>query len=434
MDKSSPKSPIEIPMDEFDLKDGSYISRKPIDSGISGCRWHLLEFDACIPSSSIVLANFQSSDDEKTWLQWPDDDASRTLWQETGRSAEIITGRKHVILIDQRGRFINLKLSLKKGDWSKIDFKVRLYFPRTSLLDYLPAVYQEDRASKEFLERFLGIFEQEIYRSEEAISRISTCFDPMEAPEEFLPWLAGWLSLDLYELLGDLNRDYILNAFEFYRKKGTVSGLVSLVSFLTGVKCCAKEYVNHVFRSYGMEHEEAERYVDELGCSRSFHAQSLTVDTSKLDLLSKRGTFLDRIHYTLDTGPEGIYHPKVVGLFLFVPGNMKPRVDERELPKIIKSFLPVFVRVKIFIVQEFAESYSIGKIIDDYRDNLCIRTQEKFDAAKGHYVYTDATDWNLLFSYENGKHEDGLTNHLSYRTVHCKLNTPINTLAVSDSL
>src|SRR5881396_2936422 len=90
----------------------------------------------------------------------------------------------------------------------------------SSYLQNLPAIFSEDP----FLGRFLLAFEQvltglpslagrELVPSlglEEIIATIATLFDPQEAREEFLPWLASWVALGLRADLDELRqRDFI---------------------------------------------------------------------------------------------------------------------------------------------------------------------------------------------------------------------------------
>ena len=76
---------------------------------------------------------------------------------------------------------------------------MRVYYPRLSYLRYLPAVYQQDPVSQEFLERFLSMFETVFSGLEATIERIPEVFDPELTPDEFLDWLAQWLDLGIEE-------------------------------------------------------------------------------------------------------------------------------------------------------------------------------------------------------------------------------------------
>ena len=393
---------------------GTYIS-EPIDSGMEGCRWHYAVFDVDIPANSRFTVSFCSSEKEEAAKSW---------------SGPIpLRDTKYALVPALPGRYIRLKMDFhREGEESPVLKQVKLYFPRLSYLRYLPAVYQGDSASKEFLERFLSIFEHALYDSEETISRIPLYFDPKAAPDEFVPWLASWLSLDLYELLGDKNREFILRAVEFYKQKGTVSGIASIVSFLTGKKCCVKEYMNNMFRSYGMEHEgegivdisecrkNIERTAENIICTKFHRETSKTVDTAKPDLLANMAKYCDEVHYVTDTSKDGRYSPHVIGLFIFLDAGEKLVIDEDELRKIINSFLPVFVRAEIITVEgPFKEEYAISRIIEGYKDTIHSFLEEKFKDVRG--VYKDSVNWSWLYTNT----VEGRTNDLQYRTPHSKI-------------
>ena len=349
------------------VRDGIFIS-KPIDSGMEGCRWHYAVFDVDIPASSTFTVSFCSSEKEEAAKSWS--------------SAIPLRDTKYALVQALPGRYIRLKMHF----------------------------HREEGASKELLERFLSIFEHALYDSEETISRIPTYFDPEAAPDEFVPWLASWLSQDLYELLGDKNREFILRAVDFYKQKGTVSGIAALVSFLTGKKCCVKEYMNNVFRTYGMEHNEEDEIVDisdymreytnYIECTKFHRETSKTVDTAKPDLIAKMRTYYDEVHYVTDTSEDGRYSPHVIGLFIFLPLEEREFIiKEDELHKIINSFLPVFARAEIIIVEEIEEVYDISGIRDEYEDSIHSFLEEEFRDVEG--VYKDSVNWNWLYTHKD---------------------------------
>ncbi len=293
---------------------------------------------------------------------------------------------------------------------------------RQSYLRYLPAVYQEDDRSRDFLDRFLSIFESRLSDSEELISRLPSYFDPKSTPESFLPWLAGWLALDLYPLLGDKNRDFILRAMEFYRLKGTAGGLASLVSFLTEKECCVKEYMNNVFRSYGREHDEAVKSEDEGRCTGFYHNTSMTVDTDPgKRIVSKMGGYDDEVHYTYDASDDGRFSPRVVGIFIFLRQGDTLPMNEEDLKKIIDAFIPAFIRVDIITVESFDEGYFLERIDDSYDDWVRVGSEERFSAVEGSYV--DAASFHWLCAYRKGAEDGGRTNNPDYRTPHSHLRT-----------
>ena len=134
-------------------------------------------------------------------------------------------------------RFLWLKLSLSglaAGARASVS-RMRVYYPRLSYLRYLPAVYQEEEASREFLERFLSIFETVFSDLESTIDVIPEVFDPEHTPKEFLDWLAQWLDLGIEEdWSADVKRELIRNASSLYQKKGRPDGLADFIEIVTG--------------------------------------------------------------------------------------------------------------------------------------------------------------------------------------------------------
>src|ERR1051325_2095989 len=109
------------------------------------------------------------------------------------------------------------------------------------LLKYLPAVLHEDR----FLADYLSAFEQTLtgpsappLRSLEAtIAGIARYFNPQEAPEEFLPWLAGWMAFGMRaDLRVGLQREFLAQVISLYKKRGTPEILRKLLKIFTGAE------------------------------------------------------------------------------------------------------------------------------------------------------------------------------------------------------
>lgn len=108
------------------------------------------------------------------------------------------------------------------------------------LLEYLPAIYHEDP----LIERFLRAFEEVLIGSEDdgqpsleqTIAGIATLFDPTNTPPEFLGWLAGWTAFTLRaDLEPDVQRRFIANIIQRYRRRGTLENLKQLLAiFVTG--------------------------------------------------------------------------------------------------------------------------------------------------------------------------------------------------------
>lgn len=379
------------------IKNGEYITPKALDSGISGCSWHRIVLDADIPDNSTITVSFITSETEECETYLIND--------------KIITFTKvkDALIQIPPGRYIRLRIDFhREGKESPVLRQVKIYYERLSYLRYLPAIYQDNSESKDFLERFLSIFESSMYDSEEMISSLALFFDPMAAPEEFYHWLADWVSLDLYDLLEEnQKREFILNAVQFYKKKGTASGLSDLVSLLTGKKCCIKEYKNNVFRSWGMEQDEengedtsisdcrTQAYKIKPECTKFHRRTSRTVYTVDSDddthpakipgLLTNRGKYCDEMHYTTGTssGKSGqaiSYFPNSIGIFVLFPYGEGLQIERHQLRKIIDSFLPVFVKADITYVEttSLEESYSLDLNNDKYSDEVIAPRSEDY--------------------------------------------------------
>lgn len=121
----------------------------------------------------------------------------------------------------------------------------------SSLLESLPAVFQEDRQGRKpnFLGRALLAFEKLLLGLgdadepglEEVIAKLYRYFEPgaelaheERAPADFLPWLAGWLALTLREDWDEeRQRNLIARASELYRLRGTKRGVIEFLKIYT---------------------------------------------------------------------------------------------------------------------------------------------------------------------------------------------------------
>jgi phage tail-like protein len=398
--------------------EGYYTSASLLDSGIEGCRWHRVVLDANIPDNSTITLYFYASPRSDKGCSC----LSESMECECPQQKIVFNKYARDALLNLVGRYLEVSVHYHFEGDERPDLKLaKVYYPRQSYLRYLPAVYQEDERSREFLERYLSIFESNLYDSDELISGISSYFDPRSAPDEFIPWLASWVSLDLYDLLKEKNRDFILNAVKLYQLKGTARGLRLLAETLTGKRCCVREFGKNIFRTYayGMENYEEEDAVDGSGCIKSARRISRTVDTTKVKP-SKIGTREDTLHYTVGKSANGLYYPNAVELYIRLVGSEGLDIQPEELQRIIESFLPVFVTLKISIVKEEPERelYTLESIYEDRRDlfHVLTRSTEAQHIVRGSYI--DGADWDMMYTFKDGIKPWKLTNHKGYRTMH----------------
>jgi phage tail-like protein len=123
--------------------------------------------------------------------------------------------------------------------------KVTVSVSRESYVKWLPSIYQRaDINGRNFYRDFLWILQHLFSTIEEQLDVIHTFFDPYEAPEKFLPWLASWSAMVLEEDWPiEKKRRLIRRAIELYRIRGTVKGLKLFISMFTGHEPEIKENV-----------------------------------------------------------------------------------------------------------------------------------------------------------------------------------------------
>lgn len=119
------------------------------------------------------------------------------------------------------------------------------YTPGSGLLQYLPAIYAEDP----FLGQFLLAFEKILLGRdaapadaapgtelnpkglEQIIDGLATLYDPMNTPEEFLPWLSKWTALSLRaDMTLEQQRRFVAKVIQLYQYRGTQGNLQELLT------------------------------------------------------------------------------------------------------------------------------------------------------------------------------------------------------------
>lgn len=210
---------------------GTYFSH-PLDSNIYRCQWHkiILQTDSIPISTSIKFWTY-TSEEKLTQVD------IQALQPEDWYTGQL--NAEDFLILSPPGRFLWLKIEfVGNGTITPILKQLKIYFPRLSYLQYLPAVYQADLVSKDFLERFLSIFETVLGSVENKIDRIAEYFDPDGVPDrKFLEWLAAWVDMKFYQgwSLATCRR-LLRHAPELYRQRGTVAGLKLILRLAFGVE------------------------------------------------------------------------------------------------------------------------------------------------------------------------------------------------------
>jgi len=241
----------------FDLASGGnqgiYLSCA-FDSQMLENEWHRIELLADIPDETQILLSYFAADEDTFNYKnqvWKIDDfikredlsiaeklhAMEGFWQET------VLNPYDLLIKKAKGRYLWLGLQLKGTNHEGPSInRLRVYYRRKPLLQYLPLVYQDD-AGGDFLDRFLAIFESFFDGFDEEIAAIPSYFDVRVRDGEFLRWLATWIGVpEDQDWDEEILRRYVENSPEIFRKRGTRQGLIRLIEVFTGEKPFIVEY------------------------------------------------------------------------------------------------------------------------------------------------------------------------------------------------
>lgn len=200
-----------------------------IDSGIPRCVWHRVRVEADLPPRTAVEVQVATVDDPAASLDAAD-------WQPLDSSADF--------LIDQPpGRYLHVRLVLHGDGLATPSVRrIRLDFPRSTSAEWLPAVYREDPAGREFVDRFVSLFDASIEDIDRVIARFPALLDPAHVPTELIGWLASLVGVALDPGISPARRrDLIAAAPALFQMRGTPEGLRSVIKTAFGVDAAIEE-------------------------------------------------------------------------------------------------------------------------------------------------------------------------------------------------
>lgn len=200
-----------------------------LDSRIERCQWHRVSLRAKVPPGTSLQLDSYTAEKATSVAAIPKDGWKQCLFAGDDDPDGLVQSGP--------GQYLRLRLTFFSNDRESPSVRsLKAFFPRTSYLQYLPAVYQEDEQSRHFLDRFLSIFQTDFDEFDRRIDRLWELFDPNAVPEKHFAWLASWLALDLApEWTAEKKRQMLKNALRDYRRRGTVAGLEQVIADYAGV-------------------------------------------------------------------------------------------------------------------------------------------------------------------------------------------------------
>lgn len=233
---------------------GAYISSS-FDSCEDGLVWHKVIIDSDIFEDTQIKLYYYCSDSSEVCIDGEyfslDDfikDDSIDMESKLVKTSSLWSGPlvnpRDALLNSAVGRYLWVKAEFIASDYNIPALrKLRIYYPRQSYLDYLPGVYQEDEKSRDFLERYLSIFETLMIDLEQKVESFPSLLDADSVPEKYLGWLASWVGIDPDVSWSEKQlRELIKASPELSRMKGTRYALEKVLQIYTGEKPMIVEY------------------------------------------------------------------------------------------------------------------------------------------------------------------------------------------------
>jgi phage tail-like protein len=216
------------------------LTTEDLNSGITGCVWHRIALDADIPAGTSIDVHTECYDTASGH------GAPDLIPPPTKLSGEVLDCLVQSGKTDRgaSGQYLRLRLVFRgDGVATPVLRGIRIWFPRDSWLQYLPAIYQEDDESRSFLARFLAILQTAFEKFDERIDNIWTYFDPSSVPDKWYFWLAAWIALPIEPSWTSAQRRAVLKkAGQQYRLRGTMAGLQQLILDYAGVSARVFEH------------------------------------------------------------------------------------------------------------------------------------------------------------------------------------------------
>lgn len=316
--------------------EGTYFS-EPLDSRLYRCEWHRVAMRVQVRPGAQVRVDTFTSESEKTAAEIESLPESR--WSTAQIDAEVGQQNWDCLIRSTPGRYLWLRLTLTgDGSSTPVVEQVRIFYPRASSLQYLPAVYSEMADSREFMGRFLSIFDTMWGRISDQITDIARYFDPAATPAgagedggaDFLSWLASWLDLTLDRHWPEHKRRRLLaEAHRLYALRGTAEGLRLHIELYAGVEARILEHFK-LRRWLFLNHAR-------LGDQSALFGKAI-VNRLQLDEHSRIGSF-----QLIDSGdPVGDpFHQYAHQFTVFVPaGQAASELERQTLERIVEMAKP----------------------------------------------------------------------------------------------
>jgi phage tail-like protein len=228
----------------------------PLDGGMTDCPWDRVTLLGTVPDGTSVTVEYFTSNSPDIHPDAPNptngppytfvgNSAISTCNNPTcgdpacsDPSCEGVADQAMTCLVQSPpGQFIMLRVTLKSdGRFTPALSALKVFFPRQSYLRYLPAVYQQDPDSRDFLDRFLSIFQATFEDFDASIDNMYRLFKADTVPSQFFDWLAAWLQLPTDPSWPMATKRKMLKKYALDdRVRGTSAGILQAIQEYAGL-------------------------------------------------------------------------------------------------------------------------------------------------------------------------------------------------------
>lgn len=161
----------------------------------------------------------------------------------------------------------------------------------------LPGVLQDD----EFAQRFVSGLDAVIAPAYSTLDNMDSYFDPQLTPADFLPWLAGWLGVEIDPTWPEQRtRDLLARVADLQAKRGTVAGLRETIALHTGSEPSVTDSGGATWSA--VPGGELPGFAEAVVTVR---AKQDGLDRARIEQLVEEGTPAHVVRHVVVEGPEG---------------------------------------------------------------------------------------------------------------------------------
>ncbi|MBI3273449.1 MAG: hypothetical protein HYZ53_30980 [Planctomycetes bacterium] len=212
----------------------------PLDGGEAGCTWHRVELEADIPTGTALVVQTLTS--EQSADPAPARPGTGTAAGDGWSSPQV--NPTEFLVQSRAGRYLWIRVSFRGGTRATPRLaSLSVRFPRVTSARFLPAVYRESSKGDGFLERFVSVFDRALEPIRSGATEFQARLDPLSAPADFLPWLAGILGVANDPAWPtEARRRFLARAGRLFRTRGTPAGIADALEAFLGRRPSLEEH------------------------------------------------------------------------------------------------------------------------------------------------------------------------------------------------